>query len=34
MTAILQNKKLIEKKIINLKPDFIINAAAYTNVRG
>ena len=26
------NKKLIEKKIIKFKPDFIINAAAYTNV--
>ena len=26
------NKKLIEKKIIEFKPDFIINAAAYTNV--
>ena len=26
------NKKLIEKKIIEFKPDFIINAAAYTDV--
>ncbi len=28
----IKNKKLIEKKIKEFKPDFIINAAAYTNV--
>lgn len=28
----IENKKLIEKKIREFKPDFIINAAAYTNV--
>ena len=28
----IENKKLIEDKISKFKPDFIINAAAYTNV--
>ena len=31
-TGNIENKQLIEKRIIEFNPDFIINAAAYTNV--